>query len=176
MEGLEFLKESSNLYPINYLPSMKSMDNFAFYRDFFNYNHQINLKLATSFETISGQLSPKIMELTCHIVNAHHIWNARIKGIPDPCKPWDLFPIQEFAKKDQFNFESTLEILRDTDLDNKFKYKNSTGASFESFVRDVLTHIVNHSTYHRGQIAMLMRELGLEPIPSDFIHFKLHVE
>ena len=116
------------------------------------------------------------MELTCHIVNAHHIWNARIKGIPDPCKPWDLFPIQEFAKKDQFNLVSTLEILRDTDLDNKFKYKNSSGASFESFVRDVLTHIVNHSTYHRGQIAMLMRELELEPTPSDFIHFKLHVE
>ncbi|SIN77594.1 DinB family protein [Algoriphagus halophilus] len=155
---------------------MKSLDNSAFYRDFFNYNHQINLKLAASFESISSQLSPKIIELTCHIVNAHHLWNARIKGIPDPCKPWDLFPIQEFAEKDQFNFESTLEILRETDLDIKFRYKNSSGKSFESFGRDVLTHIVNHSTYHRGQIAMLMRELGLEPIPSDFIHFKLHVE
>ncbi|MBN3518971.1 damage-inducible protein DinB [Algoriphagus lutimaris] len=152
---------------------MESSFKSVFYQDFFNYNHQTNLKLVASYESLSGQLSPKIIELSCHIMNAHTIWNARLKSIQDPCKPWDLFPIEKFAEKDQSNFESTMEILHQVDLDVKFKYKNSMGKSFESYGSDVLTHIVNHSTYHRGQIAMLMRELGLEPLPSDFIQFKI---
>lgn len=152
---------------------MESFNSLSFYRDFFNYNHQINLKLAASFEKLTSQLNPKIIELSCHIVNAHSIWNSRLNGTQDPCKPWDIFPIHEFRLKDQKNFESTIEMVNRLDLEKLFSYQNSKGNSFENRGTDILTHIVNHSTYHRGQIAMLMRESGLEPVPSDFIHFKI---
>ena len=46
------------------------------------------------------------------------------------------------------------------------------GNLFENKIDDILFHIINHSTYHRGQIMMLFRESGLEPIFSDYIFHK----
>jgi uncharacterized damage-inducible protein DinB len=37
----------------------------------------------------------------------------------------------------------------------------------------LMQHLVNHSTYHRGQVALMLRQLGAEPLPTDF-HVFLH--
>ncbi len=44
--------------------------------------------------------------------------------------------------------------------------------AFTNVIQDVLFHFINHSTYHRGQIAIQMKEAGLEPIATDYIFFK----
>ena len=147
----------------------------SFNQDFFHYNHQINLKLSNSFNSNLDLLSPKIIRLACHILNAHCLWNSRLEGLADACKPWDLFPLELFAEKDEQNYLTTLKILEKIDFDERIVYTNSMGIKYESINKDILTHMVNHSTYHRAQIAMLMRESGLEPVPSDFIHFKSKV-
>ena len=49
-------------------------------------------------------------------------------------------------------------------------YKNSKGEAWTSSVLDVLTHVVMHSAYHRGQIASVMRAGGGTPAYTDFIH------
>jgi len=49
-------------------------------------------------------------------------------------------------------------------------YKNSKGEPWRNRVEDVLTHVIMHSAYHRGQIAMEMRAAGMEPAYTDFIH------
>jgi uncharacterized damage-inducible protein DinB len=36
-----------------------------------------------------------------------------------------------------------------------------------------MQHLANHSTYHRGQIASMIRRLGAEPLPTDFAFFLL---
>jgi len=55
-------------------------------------------------------------------------------------------------------------------LSHKISYKNSKGESWSSTVQDILTHVVLHSSYHRGQIASLMRAGGQTPAYTDFIH------
>jgi uncharacterized damage-inducible protein DinB len=35
----------------------------------------------------------------------------------------------------------------------------------------LMQHLANHSTYHRGQITLMLRQLGAEPLPTDFHHF-----
>ena len=55
-------------------------------------------------------------------------------------------------------------------LSKKITYKNSKGESWSSTVQDVLTHVLLHSAYHRGQIASLMRAGGYAPAYTDFIH------
>ena len=47
---------------------------------------------------------------------------------------------------------------------------NSKGEPYTSSVEDILTHVVFHGAYHRGQIAAKMRESGLEPAYTDYIH------
>ena len=49
-------------------------------------------------------------------------------------------------------------------------YKNSKGEAWNSTVQDVLTHVLMHSAYHRGQIAGQVRAGGETPAYTDFIH------
>lgn len=55
-------------------------------------------------------------------------------------------------------------------LSERVAYKNSKGEPWNSTVEDVLTHVVLHSAYHRGQIASLMRAAGEQPAYTDYIH------
>ena len=55
-------------------------------------------------------------------------------------------------------------------FEESIEYKNSKGEAWTSRVEDVLTHVIMHSAYHRGQIAMEMRAAGMEPGYTDFIH------
>jgi uncharacterized damage-inducible protein DinB len=57
-------------------------------------------------------------------------------------------------------------------LQNQFHYKNLKGEAFTSDVWQVVHHLFNHGTYHRGQLVTMMRELGATEIPStDFIYW-----
>ena len=60
--------------------------------------------------------------------------------------------------------------LPSVSLDDKVEYRNSKGETWSSRVEDVLTHVLFHSGYHRGQIALQMRASGIEPAYTDFIH------
>lgn len=57
-------------------------------------------------------------------------------------------------------------------LNTNLIYKNSTGEVFNQPVSQVIMHVFNHSTYHRGQLTNMMRALQIEKIPTtDFIAF-----
>lgn len=57
-------------------------------------------------------------------------------------------------------------------LKKKISYKNSRGERFENSVRDILFHVINHSTYHRGQIATDCKLHGMTPLATDYIFYK----
>jgi uncharacterized damage-inducible protein DinB len=63
-----------------------------------------------------------------------------------------------------------LEASAPDDLTKTVSYKNSKGEPWTSTVEDVVTHVLFHSTYHRGQIASFMRASGDTPAYTDFIH------
>jgi uncharacterized damage-inducible protein DinB len=46
------------------------------------------------------------------------------------------------------------------------------GDTYTNSVQEILFHIINHSTYHRGQIMAQLRESGLEAISTDYIFYK----
>jgi uncharacterized damage-inducible protein DinB len=56
------------------------------------------------------------------------------------------------------------------DLADGVAYRNSKGEFWTSSVGDILTHVLLHAHYHRGQIAASQREAGGEPAYTDFIH------
>ena len=55
-------------------------------------------------------------------------------------------------------------------LGTSVAYVNSKGEHFTSSVSDIITHVLAHGSYHRGQIASSLRDAGHEPAYTDFIH------
>jgi uncharacterized damage-inducible protein DinB len=55
-------------------------------------------------------------------------------------------------------------------LAKEVSYTNSKGEDWSSTVEEILTHVVIHSAYHRGQIAADLRSSGQTPAYTDYIH------
>ena len=51
-------------------------------------------------------------------------------------------------------------------------YKNTKGRKYESTIREIITQVINHSTYHRGQMAMLLSNSGMQPPATDYIAYR----
>ena len=96
------------------------------------------------------------------MLNAHHIWNHRIANKAPLFAVWQDQPVETMSKA----------ILEDYALDHAILYANSQGQQFESNVQDILFHIINHTTYHRAQIASDFKLNGLAPLLTDYIHYK----
>jgi uncharacterized damage-inducible protein DinB len=144
----------------------------AFFKELFEYNNHYNQKLYTAFVEHEGILSEKSFKLYSHILNAHHIWNHRIELKKPILTPWDLQPLSACKDLDNNNFQNTLLILDQYNLDQMVKYTTSKGDPFEHTIKELLFHVINHSTYHRAQIATEFKQAGIEPIVTDYIYYK----
>jgi len=141
------------------------------FRNLFSYNFQINQSLDDRFKSYDYQLDPEIVRLANHLMNAHQIWLDRINRKSSLKSPWEDFPIETFAFRNQELHSLTMELPESRDLEEIISFKTFAGVRFEKKLSDILIHVVNHSTYHRGQLALLMRSHGLEPVSSDYIHW-----
>ena len=77
--------------------------------------------------------------------------------------------------RDVLNYSRTSHLeekFEAVDLNNIILYKTTKGQAFENKTSDILFHIINHSTYHRGQIAADFRQTGTEPLSTDYIFYK----
>src|SRR5690606_15221875 len=106
------------------------------------------------------------------LLNAHHIWNSRMVGTESLYEVWGLQPVHKMKLMDDDNFRDSLSIMENYSLDKSIYYQNTKGKGFNNRVHDILFHIINHSTYHRAQIATDFRENAIEPINTDYILYK----
>ena len=142
------------------------------FKELFEYSHHFNQALAVAFMRESEKTSHKANSLYSHLLNAHRIWNNRILPMQPLPGVWDLQPVHQRAEIDADNYRHSLKILYEIDLAAIINYSNSQGQPFSNSVRDILFHIVNHCTYHRGQIATEFQNSGIEPIRTDYILYK----
>lgn len=143
-----------------------------FFKELFEYSHHMNQQLGDVFNENPDKTSERAINLYNHILNAHHIWNHRIQSKQADFGVWGVLPIKDCKKIDRENFEQSLFILDTYDLDTVVNYKNFKGEPFINNVRDILFHVINHSTYHRAQIATDFKQSGLGPLISDYIFYK----
>jgi uncharacterized damage-inducible protein DinB len=116
-----------------------------------------------------ASLPSKAIEIYSHMINAHHAWNARILGKKPFFKIWQIHSVEVFSEMNEENYLISKKIIENNELDKMISYKNSHGEAFENTIKDIMFHIINHSSYHRGQVMLLVRNAGLEPIPTDYI-------
>lgn len=147
-----------------------------YFKELLEYSHYYNLEIIKKFNDgdLHFMVPKRSIQLLSHILNAQKIWNNRIKGKEDEVGVWKNLEVDELEVAENENFEETLSILEKEELDKVIKFKNSKGETYENSVRDIIFHIINHSTYHRGQIATEFRKEGIDPIVSDFVYYKVN--
>ena len=120
-----------------------------------------------------GTPPPRALEIMGHIAGAARLWLARIEGTTSPLAVWPRLGLDECEQESVATagaWERYARGLTAEMLARRISYVNSKGESWTSRVSDILTHLVFHSAYHRGQIAMLVRGAGQDPAYTDFIH------
>lgn len=127
----------------------------------------VDRSLGSSFPTIRATLA--------HLVGADLIWMTRWEA-GDPVLPpgWEERSVAELresldevrARQDAF-----VAGLEPTDLDRELHYHDRAGEPHVSTFRHMLVHVVNHATYHRGQLATLLRQVDVIPPSTDFIRY-----
>jgi uncharacterized damage-inducible protein DinB len=115
----------------------------------------------------------KILSIMGHIVAAQFLWLHRIKGLPPAnVKLWGDYTLDQVTTMAEEAGKRWLEFVESTDNFNReLTYNNYVGEPYVNNVEMIMIHLVNHSSYHRAQVAMLLRQKGLEPINTDFITY-----
>jgi uncharacterized damage-inducible protein DinB len=116
-------------------------------------------------------LSEETYPMFCHILNAHQIWNSRILN-KDGFGVNQLHNLNNCKNIDAINLDDTMTILNEKDLNSDVFYQNSKGNEFSNSIKDILFHIVNHTTHHRAQIISDFRSNNIKPLVTDYIFYK----
>lgn len=116
----------------------------------------------TSFGSVLGTLA--------HILGAEQLWLSRLLGVPLRQLPSLAdYPSLELLAASFEDFWPQLEFflasLGEAQLASDFRWTDTEGRERAAPLRQVLLHVVNHSTYHRGQVMAQLRQLG-HPAPS----------
>jgi len=138
----------------------------------YQYNDWANRRVLDSL-TRQKVDDEQILTLMGHIVAAQFLWLHRIKGLPSPdVKLWGKYELRRLTTLAEQAGKQWLEFVESTDdFNREMTYKNYVGDDYTNNVEMIMIHLVNHSSYHRAQIALLLRQKGLEPINTDFITY-----
>jgi uncharacterized damage-inducible protein DinB len=142
------------------------------FQDLYEYSLQSNLTTIGLLENYGSEVPEKIIKNFSHILNAQHLWNHRIEGSKSSFKVWDIHPISQLRDINESLFQQSFRILEKEDFERRVKYVNSQGESYANTVKEILFHVVNHSTYHRGQVMLQLRESVQDAISTDYIFYK----
>ena len=121
----------------------------------------------TADKTVAGTLA--------HAFAADRVWLGRIQG--DPPATFIDDKDRQFATLEtewpalQQRWKQWAAPLSDQDVLEKISYKDLKGNPYQTPLWQILLHVVNHATHHRGQASGFLRAMGYTPPPLDLIAF-----
>lgn len=150
----------------------------------FDYNRWAN---ARTFEAAS-KLTPEqftsdlqnshrsVRDTLAHILAAEWIWLKRWKGtspaaLLDPSDFPTVDSVKSMLDEVETDCARFIEGLTDQSLDEIITYTNTKGEQWAYPLGQMLQHVANHSSYHRGQVTTMLRQLGAEVLPVDLLVF-----
>jgi len=141
------------------------------FEEIVNYTEVADKKIISIFESAIINM-PEAERLFSHVLNAQHVWIERILGNVPLYGIWETHSKTHFKIISANNFESIRRILASRAVDEQIVYQNSVGEQFQNTVSEILFQLLNHSTYHRAQLATLFKKEGIVPPVTDYIIFK----
>jgi uncharacterized damage-inducible protein DinB len=110
-----------------------------------------------------------------HIVGAEKLWLERFAGNAQPMLKSDSVPslaeLRSLWEKTGFDMARWLGAMSDRKLQETFTMKTLKGDTYTHVFWHAFQHMVNHSSYHRGQIITMLRQLDEKPVTTDLIRF-----
>jgi uncharacterized damage-inducible protein DinB len=147
------------------------------------YNIWANALLMEILKRLPGELHQKeipssfnsLQKTVLHMWNAESIWWQRVKLQERITGPMESFngkmedAIEGLTLQNK-QWNEWINKAQEHHLQHVFQYQNFKGKQFKQPIYQMLLHLFNHGTYHRGQIVNMLRQLGVEKIPqTDFI-------
>lgn len=151
-------------------------------RELFAYNAWANRKFFATLAALPAE--PYFRDLKsshggihgtlCHIVWAEELWLNRWLGRPNPAvaQGRDLATLEAARARWEALETERAAFLADFDparLDDTIEVRPSTGGAYRHTFRQMFRHAVDHSTYHRGQLVTLLRQVGATPPSTGLI-------
>jgi uncharacterized damage-inducible protein DinB len=139
-------------------------------RHLFEYDDWANRRTIAALDISSSDKSRRIL---AHILITKQEYFDRLGGKNstgfDFWPDLDLEACRRLAETTTTHYAALFNSIDEPGLEQIAKYKTSEGVPYENAFRDLLTHVLLHSSIHRGNIVLKMREEGLEPPKIDYI-------
>ena len=148
------------------------------FRHWYEYEQDCNRKVLQMLHSVpapahSSPTFARAVGKMAHLVAARHMWLFRLGVVPDRPDSW--FPqttieqLPALVEAVEQRWTAYLGNLADADLMADLTYTGGDGKRYRWRLLDLLTQVFGHGWYHRGQIAMLVNDLGGEAVDTDFI-------
>lgn len=130
---------------------------------------QFNRDMGGSFRSVRDTL--------VHIYSAEWIWLARWQGgSPTGTLAPEMFPdlaaVRTAWREHESKMNAFLNGLDEDGIKRRIEYKTTDGQSMAPVLWQMMQHVVNHASYHRGQVTTMLRQLGaIPPRSMDLIRF-----
>ena len=146
----------------------------------FDYNRWANARAfegasALSAEELSrsvGGSFASVLGTLTHLVGAEWVWLERWHGRSPRALPTDFATVDDLRRRlaeVEEGQEAVLAGLTPERLASKITYVNFAGQTWTYALGEAMVHLVNHGTYHRGQVATLLRQLAKKPLSTDYL-------
>ena len=153
-------------------------------RSLFGFNAWANHRVLTAcaaltpaqFTQPAPSSFPTIRDTLHHIMGVEWLYIERLAGrFPKELLPGEKFDtLASIAGRWEAIKKGLEHYVRDSDFGDPeriIEYHNMQGKPFRYPLRVLLQHVVNHSTYHRGQVATQLREIGAKPLSTDLLRY-----
>ncbi len=112
--------------------------------------------------------------LLAHLLAAEHVWLSRLERREPRLPVWPTLSLDECASllaENEAGYRAFVERVSEDQLHEVVSYRNTQGQEYSTPVLDILTQVITHGPYHRGQIAKAIGRSGGTAVGTDFIIF-----
>ena len=123
-----------------------------------------------------GNSFSSVRDTLVHMYGAENVWLQRFRGgspsaFPDASQFTDLAALESKWNPQAADLLNFVSGLTQEEIDRVVEYKTMKFGVYSNPLWQSLQHLVNHGTYHRGQITTMLRQLGAHPLATDLMHF-----
>jgi uncharacterized damage-inducible protein DinB len=150
----------------------------------FEYNSWANQRTVGAAEKLTpeqftqpmGSSFTSVRDTLAHIYGAEWIWLERFQGrspsaLPEVTQFSDIATLRERWLEHAQRLLTFVRKQTQSDLDRVMEYKTLRFGVYQNPLWQSMQHVVNHGTYHRGQVTTMLRQLGAQPVLTDLMHF-----
>jgi len=154
------------------------------FKQLFDYNRWASRRLLDA----AGELPPEeltrdlhgsfasVLDTLVHLLGAEATWLSRWQGsspsaFPDAAELTSLPAVRRRWEELWVEQRAFLDGLSSAELEQSSSYRLFSGAEDVQRLGDLMRHVINHATYHRGQVVAFLRQLGKVPPSTDYIRY-----